>query len=248
MSEPAIPDFVTDDLHKLEVKLPDGALASLARYLDLLLETNQQFNLTAIRDRNEAWRRHIIDSLTLLPFIEEIDPGSRVMDVGSGGGLPGVPVAIARPDLQVTMLEATGKKAAFLSRCAKEIPLPKVSVIADRAEKAGQNKQYRERFDVVTCRAVGAMAELLEYTLPFLKEGGVLLAMKGPSVEQELEEAGDAMTMLGAGEFQVIDAYPEGFGQNTVIVQMIKDRPTPPTYPRLPGMPKQQPIGHEPRK
>lgn len=237
-----VPDFVREDLSRLEIPLAEPILQQLARYLDLLLETNEKFNLTAIRDRDQAWRRHIIDSLTLLPFIADVPAGARAVDVGSGGGLPGIPMAIARPDLLVTLIEATGKKAAFLQRCATELPLPQTRVIHERAEKIGQLPQHRQQYDVALCRAIGPMTELLEYTLPLLKLEGILLAMKGPSVADELEAAADAMAILGAGEMQVIDAYPEGFGQNTVIVQMVKERPTPKQYPRLPGTARQDPL------
>ena len=118
--------------------LSDDLLNKLAQYLAILLDANKQFNLTSIRDPDDAWRLHIIDSLTLLPGLEGMSPSTTVIDVGSGGGLPGIPLAIARPDLSVTLLEATGKKAEFLRRCVAELPLPNVSVIQDRAENTGQ--------------------------------------------------------------------------------------------------------------
>ncbi len=238
-----IPSTVLTDIHALGVELPEGALPLLAEYLDLLLETNEQFNLTAIKDRDHAWRRHIVDSLTLVPFLEPFDPGAAVIDVGSGGGLPGIPLAIARPDLKVTLLEATGKKAKFLERCAKELPLPGVRVLNMRAEDAGQERALREKFDAATCRAVGPMRELLEYTLPLVAIGGLLLAMKGKNVEAELNDAGDALSILGAGELQIVDAYPEGFaGGEGAIVSITKERPTPQEYPRLAGTPRREPL------
>lgn len=242
MTPLSIPDFVPGELAKLGVTLIDGALPKLAHYLTLLLEANERFNLTAIREPEAAWRRHIIDSLTVLPGLEQFVDGAAVIDVGSGGGLPGIPLAIARPDLEFTLLEATGKKADFLRDCSKAIPLPNVRVVNARAETAGQNKKYREAYDAATCRALGPLRELLEYTLPFVKVGGVLFAMKGPTVESELAPAADAMTQLGAGEFQVHEAYPEGFDQNTVIVSIEKSSPTPKTYPRNPGIPRQSPL------
>ncbi len=240
-----IPEFVTQELATIDVVLGPRQLELLGRYLDLLLETNKQFNLTAIKDADAAWRRHIIDSLTLLPGLADVESASRVIDVGSGGGLPGIPVAIARPDLSVTLLEATGKKARFLERCAAELPLPNVAVLNLRAESAGRDRDHRERYDVVICRAVGPMAELLEYTLPLVAVGGRLLAMKGPSVERELDAAGDALAILGAGELQVIEAYPptsQGPAADALIVSVSKENPTPRLYPRAPGMPRQEPL------
>ena len=227
---------------RLEIALPETALVRLAAYLDLLLDANTRVNLTAIKDRDEAWRRHIIDSLTLLPGFEPLAAGAKVIDVGSGGGLPGVPLAIALPEVQFTLLEATGKKARFLDDTARGLNLTNVRVINDRAESVGQNRTHREQYDVAVCRAIGPMRELLEYTLPLVKLGGRVLAMKGPKVEQELEAAADAMAVLGAGDVKVFDAYPEGFGVNTVIVSLIKEQPTPKQYPRLPGSPRHEPL------
>jgi 16S rRNA (guanine527-N7)-methyltransferase len=242
MAETAIPAFVPEELKRLEIELDDARLAKLARYLELLLEVNEQFNLTAIRERDAAWRRHIIDSLTVLSGLEGMHGGTTLIDVGSGGGLPGVPIAIARPDVKVTLLEATGKKANFLQRCIDELPLPNARVVNDRAENAGQDKAHRQAYDAVVCRAIGPMREILEYTLPLLCVGGLLLAMKGPKAEQELSEAADALDVLGAGDLKVFEAYPEGSEQNTVIVSIIKERPTPREYPRKPGVPRQTPL------
>ncbi len=237
-----IPDFVRDDLTRLDLVLSDEQLARLDFYLTHLLETNQHMNLTAVRESEAAWRRLIIDSLTILPWMASIPADARVIDVGSGGGMPGIPLAIARPDLGVTLLEATGKKAKFLESCVAKVPLPNVKVLASRAETAGQDKAHRQQYDVAVCRAVGPLRELLEYTLPLVKVGGVLLAMKGPSLEKELEDASDALHRLGAGEVQVFDAYPPGFEINTVVVQVTKQHQTHKQYPRAPGVPRMEPL------
>lgn len=238
----SIPAFVHEDLSQLGIEVPAEMLDQLAVYLEHLLETNKVMNLTAVRDVDAAWRRLVIDSLTLLPVLSEVPEDATLIDVGSGGGLPGVPLAITRPDLKVTLLETTGKKARFLESCVTKLKLENTKVLAARAETAGQDKEHRQRFDVVVCRGVGPMPELLEYTLPLLKVGGMLLAMKGPKVAEELEQAGDAMHVLGGGEIEVIEAYPPGFEINTVIVRVMKIAQTPKTYPRTPGTPRQFPI------
>jgi len=242
MSRASLPDFVPDMLAALELSLDEAQLGRLAEYLDLLLEANQRVNLTGIRDRDACWKRNVIDSLTVLPGLSDFTHAARVIDVGSGAGLPGLPVAIARPDLQVTLLESTGKKAVFCESVVDSLSLPNVTVVQDRAETIGQQPAHRQQYDVAVCRAVGPMNVLLELTLPLVKVGGRLLAMKGPSLEGELENAGDALATLGGGELEVYDAYPVSMNMNTVIAIVEKDRPTPDAYPRLPGTPKHAPL------
>lgn len=236
------PDFVRDDLAKLGLVVSDHELALLARYLGAMLEANTRFNLTSIREPDDAWRRHVIDSLTLLPFLSGFGEGKSLVDVGTGGGMPGMPIAITRSDLRVTLIESTGKKARFLEETVASLGLKNVRVRPDRAEALGQLKGVRESFDVAVCRALGPMPELLEYTLPLVRVDGFVMAMKGPSVEGELKRSGDALTKLGGGEVQVYDAYPEGFGQNTVIVAIEKIGRTPRDYPRRPGVPRAEPL------
>lgn len=237
-----IPSSIIADLAKLDITPTAAQGELLARYLDLLLETNRKFNLTAVRDRDEAWGRHIVDSLTLLPFVAMLPPGAAVIDVGTGGGLPGIALAIMRNDLRVTLLEATGKKARFCQQCAADLPLDNVRVMHSRAETAGRDRAHRQRYDAAVCRAIGAMNVLLECCLPLVRVDGRVLAMKGPKAEAELQAAGHALDILGAAEVEVRDAYTDGFDQNTVIVAITKHAATPKTYPRPPGMPAQSPL------
>ncbi len=210
----------------------------LHRYVGLLLEANQTVNLTSLRDRDQAWERHVLDSLTLLPLLRPLEPGARLIDVGSGGGLPGVPLAICRPDLRVTLLEATERKARFLARCVAELPLPGASVLCERAERAARDPQHREGYDAATCRAVGPLREILEYTLPFLKVGGRLLAMKGRKAEEELAAAENALRLLGGG---IAEKVATAGGAGLVLV-IRKERPVGDSYPRPPGRPRKRPL------
>ena len=237
-----VPSFVDEWLRALGVAATEAQRAALAGYLGRLLEANRAMNLTAVREPESAWRAHVIDSLTLAPGLGDLPAGARLADVGSGGGAPGIPLAIVRPDIAVTLFEATGKKACFLDSCARALGLGNVRVVAERSETAGRDPAHREAFDVVACRALGRMPVLLELTLPLARVGGAVWAMKGPEVERELEAAADAIDALGGGEVEVFDAYPEGFDIHTTIVVVAKAGRTPRGYPRRPGEPKRAPL------
>lgn len=209
----------------------------LRRYLDLMLEKNRSLNLTAVRDPDTAWTRHILDSLTLAPFVE----GSRkLLDLGSGGGLPGIPLAIVRPDLEVTLLEATGKKARFLEEAIAELGLPNLCVVNARAEDTGRDPDYRGRFDVVTARALASLSSLVEMALPFLERRGRLLAMKGARLPEELPAAKTACRLVGGKIIDVHELDPEA---GACIVEIRKNSATPKKYPRHNGLPAKKPLG-----
>jgi 16S rRNA (guanine527-N7)-methyltransferase len=190
VTRPPAPFFET--LATLRIEPEAGEIDRFERFLDLLLEANTRFNLTAVTDPGDAWVRHIADSLTLLPPIVSLR-AKRVMDVGSGGGLPAIPLAIALPEVQFTLLEATGKKARFLTETAEALELHNVVVINDRAEKLGQRAEHRSAYDVVTARAVGRLRVLLDWGVPFVRPGGWLLAMKGRQAQEEIKEARDLL-------------------------------------------------------
>lgn len=170
------------------IRIDAAAITKIGDYLARLLAMNQQMNLTAIENPDAAWERHALDALTLLPRLDDIGPGGRIIDIGSGGGLPGIPIAIARPELSVTLVEATQKKAAFLTAVANALGLSEVTVLADRAEKLAAGP-LRAAFDVVTARAVARLSELVPITAPFVKPGGRLLLIKGQKASEELAEA-----------------------------------------------------------
>jgi 16S rRNA (guanine527-N7)-methyltransferase len=184
----ALPADLGKRLSELKVTLDDAAIGRLASFLALLIAMNEQVNLTAITEPEAAWSRHALDALSLVPELADVPAGASVLDVGSGGGVPGIPLAIARPDLRVTMLDATEKKIAFVSAAAAKLGLSNVEAIAGRAEEVGLDA-LRARFDVVTARAVAKLSTLLGWTAPFAKPGGRLLLIKGERAETELREA-----------------------------------------------------------
>lgn len=235
----AVPAFVPEEVvtqaKTLGVAL-DGELGEqLARFLELLLTTNQSFNLTAITDRHEAWHKHVLDSLTLVESLSARPDLRSIVDVGSGGGLPAIPLALALPDRSFTLLEATGKKARFLEEAARTLNLANVQVVETRAETYGRSLG-RERFDAATARAVARLPVLLELTLPLVRRGGVCFALKGAQAAQETQEAHRALALLG-GQVSSLRRTDTG-----TILTIEKVGATPAKYPRKPGEPKRMPL------
>jgi len=212
--------------------------ALLAQYLDLLLDANRTMNLTRIIDRAAAETLHIGDAMTLLPFLPKDE--FKLADVGSGGGTPGIPLAIVRPDSQVTCIEATKKKAAFLERVVAELNLKNVKILADRAEHVGLGPQ-RESFDVAVARALGTMVWIAEWLIPLVKPGGKVLAMKGPKANEELPAAAGVIKLLG-GKAAIVHPVELSGTAGHVIVEIAKIAPTPRRYPRPPTDAKGTPL------
>jgi 16S rRNA (guanine527-N7)-methyltransferase len=206
----------------------------LRDYLAELLEANRKFNLTAVRSESEAWDRHIKESALLVPLLGS---PARLLDVGSGGGLPGMVLAICMPQTAVALLEATEKKARFLEATAKKLGLDNVQVIAERAEVAGRSgSPWRESFDLVTARAVAPLRTLLELSVPFLKVDGQLVAVKGQKAQEELDAAQQALSILHA---EMIESVSSAAG---TCLRLKKNKATPGKYPRRSGEPKHRPL------
>ncbi|MDY7110466.1 MAG: 16S rRNA (guanine(527)-N(7))-methyltransferase RsmG [Planctomycetota bacterium] len=231
------PQMFIEHIRALEIVFDEGDLDRLGRYLALLLEANRQFNLTAVKDPDEAWMKHIHDSLTLLPFIVTAEARTMI-DIGSGGGLPGLVLAIVLPRMQVTLLEATGKKARFLQQTADALELANVSVINDRAETIGRDRaHHREAYDLAAARAVGRLPVLVELAVPLVRIGGHVLAIKGERAAEEIAEAREALYRLHS---HVLDTHRTETG---TIVIIGKQRRTPKLYPRRAGEPARAPLG-----
>jgi 16S rRNA (guanine527-N7)-methyltransferase len=219
---------------RARIVLSEQQSVSLAGYLDLLLAGNETMNLTRITDRSAAEVQHVADALTILPFL----PGGpfELADVGSGGGVPGIPLAIVRPDARFLLIESTRKKAEFLRRTVATLGLSNVRVSEERAEdlaqlKAPNAREVREHFDVAVARAVATMVWLAEWCLPLVKKGGRMLAMKGPKVTDELPPAAKAIRLCGGGP-PVLHAVALPFAQNHLIVEIAKTGRCDSRYPR----------------
>lgn len=211
------------------VSLDETALDRFDKYAEILVETNKQFNLTAITEPDEIAVKHFADSLSVLKFVD-IPEKSKIIDVGTGAGFPGMALLIARPDLKVSFLDSTKKKLGFIENVLSALSLS-AETMHLRAEEAGQDKKYREKYDFAFARAVAALPVLCEYCLPFVKQNGMFVAMKGASAGEEISSAGAAIKILG-GEIlsdNCFDLYEKG---DRHIVAVKKISQTLPKYPR----------------
>lgn len=222
-----------------KIPLTDEMLRHFDWYRDILLRWNQTVNLTAITDPEDIAVKHFLDSLLILA-VAEIPVGASLLDVGTGAGFPGVPLKIARPDLSLTLMDSLGKRVTFLEELSQML-CQKNQIHHLRAEEAGHQEAFRERFDVVTARAVARLSPLCEYCLPFVRPGGFFLAMKGPGAEEELEEARQAISLLG-GRVGAVDSLHLPKGDIRVIIRVEKISQTPTKYPRRQDKIKKTPL------
>jgi len=223
---------------RAEMILSQQQTDQLSSYLHLLLAANREMNLTRIDTIESAEVGHVGDALTLLPHLPR--PPFVLADVGSGGGVPGIPLAISRPDSQVLLIESTQKKAAFLENAVRQIGLTNVRVSSKRAEDEARGGS-REKFDVLAARALAAMNVLVEWCLPLAKVGGKVLAMKGGKISEELPAAARAIKLLGGADAMVHPADLPGSDYH-VVVEVRKVQATDKRYPRPTAMTKDKPL------
>ncbi len=219
--------------------LGGGRLDKMEAYFTLLEEANRTFNLTKVIDPEDAALRHFMDSLAL-PALDLIDAGARVIDVGTGAGFPGLPIAILRDSVQVVLLDSMKKRTAFLASVADALELKNVEVVTARAEDYARSPA-RERFDFALSRAVAQLNVLLEYTMPFVRVGGAVLSWKGPAAPEEIAAAAKACRVLG-GSPSKAHGYTLAGREEFFIVETKKIRPTPLNFPRKAGKPSSEPL------
>ena len=230
-------------LDQLGLVLSDEQVRQFGIYQRELESWNQRFNLTRIVGHEPVQVLHFLDSLTaVLALSPETRAGGKVIDVATGAGFPGIPLKIALPGLRLTLVDSIGKKATFLEYLLDALNLPDVELLLERAESLAHEPDNRDAFDVVLARGLAPMRVLAELTLPFCKPGGILAAHKKGDVAQELEDARNAIELLGGRLGCVKPVHVAGLEDDRALVILEKISPTPPRYPRRPGLPKKRPL------
>ena len=214
-------------------------LEKFYKYMNLLIEWNEKMNLTAITEPNDIILKHFIDSITINKYIEN---NAKVVDVGTGAGFPGIPLSIIRPNLQITLVDSLNKRLMFLQEIKKELELKNIDIVHARAEEFGQNKNYRETFDIATSRAVANLSTLSEYLVPLVKIKGKCVCMKASDAEEEIKQAENAVNILG-GKIVKVEKFNlpnSDIGRTIIIIN--KEKSTNGKYPRKPGTPSKEPL------
>ena len=237
------PEQFVQELSKRNFKLNENQINQFNQYFTSLIETNKKVNLTRITEKDEVYLKHFWDSITpLFTFGSVLKGADTLCDVGAGAGFPSIPLKIMLPELKVTIVDSLGKRLNFLQGLITQLNLKNVTLVHGRAEDVGQNKQYREQFDVVTARAVANMAVLSEYCLPLIKESGNFIALKGPKAEDELKSARKALKVLGGKVIAVKELQLPRSTEERTLILIEKVQATPKKYPRQAGTPHRKPI------
>lgn len=223
------------------IELTDNQLEQFQIYYEYLVEVNQVMNLTAITEKEEVIVKHFLDSLSIASIID-MSQVNKLIDVGTGAGFPGIPLKIAFPHLQITLMDSLNKRVKFLNDTGEKIGIGNQIAIHSRAEELGKKKEYREQYDLCVSRAVANMSTLSEYCMPFVKVGGTFVSYKGNNASEEIERAACAIEKLGGGiEKQYEFVLPESdINRTFVLIKKVKQ--TPKQYPRKAGMPAKEPL------
>ena len=228
-------------LAEQNIEIEDAALETMERYMEEVLAKNENVNLTAITDRDEFIQKHFIDSL-LCAGCEEMTEAARIVDIGTGAGFPGVPLAIVFPEKEFVLVDSLNKRVKIITELCRELGIDNVKAVHGRAEELARREDLRESFDICVSRAVAGMRTLAKYCLPFVKCGGTFIAYKGPDCSAELEEAANAIETTGGGEVHLTSPIITGVPFEHTLVFVRKEWPTPKAYPRKSGTPAKKPL------
>lgn len=232
-------EILQKEAKKIKISLTEEKMSELFDFMRMLLKWNEKINLTAITNQNEIILKHFIDSFTINGYILK---NNKVIDVGTGAGFPGVPLAILRDDVSFVLIDSLQKRINFINEVITKLKLKNVIAIHTRAEELAQNIEYREKYDIVTSRAVANMSTLLEYMVPFVKKEGICVCMKGSNIEEELKNSERAISILGARLEKREEFYLSNKDNKRNIIVIRKISETPKIYPRKQGKPAKEPI------
>ena len=221
--------------------LTEQQLQQFVTYYDALIAWNQKMNLTAIEEPVEVAYKHFVDSVCLLRVVADLKQKCMI-DIGTGAGFPGVPLKIMEPALDLTLFDSLNKRIIFLQELCRTLQLKNIKAVHGRAEEFGIKPEYRQQYDMATARAVARMPVLLEICLPFVKKGGMFIALKGPELENEIKESSNALKELGGNliDVQKFTLADGAYTRNLAVIEKIKD--TPKKYPRKAGTPQKKPL------
>ena len=235
-------ELLINGAKQLDIQLSEAQVEQFMKYKVLLQEWNEKMNLTAITEDREVITKHFLDCMTINKALN-MSEQKTVIDIGTGAGFPGLVIKIAFPHLKVTLVDALKKRLTFLETVINELGLTDIECVHSRAEDLGKNKQYREGFDICASRAVANFAVLSEYTLPFVKVNGYLIALKGQKLDEELEQGQKAIKILGGQLEEVVHTGVPFTDLNHKIAKIKKVKPTATKYPRKAGEPTKAPLG-----
>ena len=235
--------WMKEELELLSITLSDSQLEQFYRYYELLVEWNQVMNLTAIIEMEDVVTKHFVDSLSLIKAVENLDTEEyRILDLGTGAGFPGIPLKIAFPSLEITLLDSLNKRIKFLNEVISQLGLQKIEAIHGRAEDYGRDKEYRETYDFCVSRAVANLTTLSEYCMPYVKIGGAFIPYKSGKLEEELVQAKGAVKLLGGKVEDVITFILPKADADRAFVVIRKLEGTSKKYPRKAGLPSREPL------
>jgi 16S rRNA (guanine527-N7)-methyltransferase len=237
-------DKLVEGARQLALPLTAHQLDQFQTYYEHLVDWNRRVNLTAITNYEEVQVKHFVDSLTIVLALEGpawVNGSFALLDIGTGAGMPGIPLKIVHPEARLVLLDSVAKKTAFLQHIVKELGLAETEIITERAEGIAHLPDYRERFDLVVCRAVSQLTTVAELTLPFCRIGGLAVVPKKAGIERELSDATQAIDTLGGKLRTVREVTIKGLEQHLLVV-LEKTSMTPPAYPRRAGIPAKRPL------
>ena len=231
-------NIIIEKSRKIKIEIDDYKAKQFFEYMNLVVEWNNNINLTSITEPNDVILKHFIDSLTIYKYVKE----SKVIDVGTGAGFPGIPIKIADKDVNITLLDSLNKRINFLNEVIGKLELDNITAIHGRVEEVARNKEYRECFDVAVSRAVAPLNVLLEYMIPLVKVGGKCICMKGSNRDEEIEASKNALKRLNA-EIESIESFElpgTDMKRNIIIVKKLDK--TDNVFPRKAGTPSKKPL------